>query len=93
MQIECDWKKRGCVVINPDGQVLPCCYLGNKVYRNEIKGVLDEYVEDKDKYNLTKHELKDILKGKWFTETLPKSWENYDDAHHICKRYCTINDK
>lgn len=103
--IECDWKKNGIVTVNPDGQVWPCCYLGNVTYMYDIKDendewdkdnnkknkhILKEYMETKDDYNIQKKPLKQILQTKWFKETLPNSWKNYDDALYKCKQYCTV---
>ena len=51
---------------------------------------MKEYMENKNEYNIFNKPLDQILKSKWFDETLPKSWENYDDAYYKCKRKCTI---
>ena len=49
-----------------------------------------EYMEHKDEYNIFKKPLDKILESKWFSDTLPNSWKNYDDAYYKCKRICTV---
>jgi|TARA_E500000318_G_scaffold51505_1_gene48190 hypothetical protein len=103
--ISCEWKNNEVVIVNPDGQVFPCCYLSNLAYKYDItkddrlyktenenknKHIMKEYMENKNEYNIFNKPLDQILKSKWFDETLPKSWENYDDAYYKCKRKCTI---
>ena len=53
---------------------------------------MKKYMDNKDDYNIYKNPLSKILKGKWFDETLPQSWENYDNAYYKCKKYCTVNE-
>ena len=36
--IECIWGKDNRFLVNPDGQVWPCCYLGNIGYTEKING-------------------------------------------------------
>ena len=35
-RINCKWMNEQRVVINPDGQVLPCCYFANMVYYSTV---------------------------------------------------------
>jgi hypothetical protein len=37
--IRCRWQETGRILVNPDGQVWPCCYLCNKSYKSEQLGV------------------------------------------------------
>ncbi len=30
--VSCEWLQTGRILVNPDGQVWPCCYLANAVY-------------------------------------------------------------
>jgi len=103
--ISCEWKNDELVIVNPDGQVFPCCYLSNMAYKfdntdieelykgkeSKNKHIMKKYMDNKDDYNIYKNPLSKILKGKWFDETLPQSWENYDNAYYKCKKYCTVN--
>ena len=41
--IECEWKNNNRVIVNPDGQVWPCCYLSNLAYKYDIND--DDYEE------------------------------------------------
>ena len=103
--IECEWKNNNRVIVNPDGQVWPCCYLSNLAYKYDIndddrlyktendgknKHIMREYMEHKDEYNIFKKPLDKILESKWFSDTLPNSWKNYDNAYYKCKRFCTV---
>lgn len=118
------------LLVNPDGQVLPCCYLSNyfaadknppvpkeeivdgKIKQQYINNNYDEvedqlyhielvnfevsseylykqYMERKDKLNIFKADLEDIVNNEWFTTILPLSWQ---DPHKIslpCERICT----
>ena len=40
--IECIWGKDNRFLVNPDGQVWPCCYLGNIGYTEKINGRFKE---------------------------------------------------
>lgn len=46
--IKCRWQEQGRILVNPDGQVWPCCYLCNKAYKSESLGVFgpNNQVED-----------------------------------------------
>ena len=96
-KIVCKWKKDDKALVNPDGQVWPCCYLCNNQYNTTKTDVYDhqvlkDYVINKDKYNLKNDTLKNILKSKWFTKDLPKSWENPNTAPDECQINCKVKD-
>ena len=38
VEVECRWTKDRRLLINPDGQVLPCCYLANTHYAHNAMG-------------------------------------------------------
>lgn len=53
--ISCEWLRTGRVLINPDGQVLPCCYLANAFYmtprltkENNPKDFISNQIGDRD---------------------------------------------
>jgi len=48
-----------------------------------------EYSGYKDELNIFKTPLSDIMRHKWFTETLPKSWEKEETSTHACKVWCS----
>lgn len=106
--INCKWMAEKRVVINPDGQVLPCCYFANMVYYSTVNNaqgielpaghkkqmahnVLRSYVDSAEQHNLFSNDMESILNSKWFTETLPESWET-DDPHHLCALMCGVID-
>jgi|MDTB01.3.fsa_nt_gb hypothetical protein len=105
-KIVCKWKKSGQVLVNPDGQVWPCCYLCNITYEytnsdktNILFGshrdnshIFKEYYDNKDDHNIKKRTLQQILDSKWYSKTLPESWKSQKTALKQCKQYCTVKD-
>lgn len=103
-QIVCRWAApRNEIVINPDGQVMPCCYHANahmrglimkgeqkELHRNEIYA--NGYNKDLKAHNVFHTPLSDILKSKWYTETLPNSIKG-DNPVHQCVRQCSTRFK
>jgi len=49
--ISCEWMNRKRIVINPDGQVIPCCYFANNIFVSKQFGYPDTY-EKPDEYPL-----------------------------------------
>lgn len=124
MNIECQWMKSKRLLINPDGQVLPCCYFANVIYMltkfsnddmkakpRDERGVEDqimdkglvaletnseplfqEYLKNKEKYNINNTDLEEIINSDWFVKDLPESWNNEKRVVRQCKKYCTKND-
>ena len=43
-KIVCQWLEDKKVVVNPDGQVYPCCYLSNPGYTAKIQEEVDGYI-------------------------------------------------
>ena len=98
--IECEWMRDRRLLVNPDGQVLPCCYFANSMYTfaqtNELHPLdrynmklLNDYYKEKDKYNIFNRSLDDIINEDWFTKALPKSWEKEETTCELCIRNCT----
>ena len=91
--ITCEWGSMNKIVINPDGNVIPCCYFaptmlpphppwGNKLLNLDI---IQKH--GKEEHNVFNKNLLDILKDSvWFNKELPESWQK--NPTHICKRYC-----
>ena len=50
--IKCKWQEEGRILVNPDGQVWPCCYLCNIAFMAEQKGGFGAFnkVEPSDKW-------------------------------------------
>ncbi len=85
--IQCEWLKDNRVLVNPDGQVWPCCYLGN-VGLDINHSVIREYENKKDELNLfTNNNLCDIIQHDWFSKTLPNSW-NSENPTKQCVKFC-----
>ena len=95
--INCEWGVRNKVVINPDGQVLPCCYFCNPHYyhKNDPKmrkrfiehPVMQEYQKHQKELNVFSANLMDIISHQWFQEILPDSW-NTPNPVSQCSKYC-----
>ena len=100
--IICRWLNDEKILVNPDGQVLPCCYLGNPAYLYEAtkhtdnpggrafaeNSVLKKYADNKEQYNLNHRTLKEILTSDWFNKDLPESWKSYTTMPHMCQLFC-----
>lgn len=92
--IKCKWQQNNKFVINPDGQVIPCCYLANILYNDPNQhGIMAEYIANKLQYNIFHRPVLDILQSDWFVETLPESWQSEDTTHSVCKRWCNVTNK
>ena len=100
--IICRWLNDEKILVNPDGQVLPCCYLGNPAYLYEnTKGTdypggktfdknptLKNNIDNKEEYNLNHKTLEENLTSDWFNKDLPESWESYETMPHMCQLFC-----
>ncbi len=96
--VTCKWLEKSKILVNPDGQVIPCCYLANTLYLNSIKPeqgrnwninpTLIKYKENKKRYNLNNHTLEEILTSDWFNIDLPESWESYETIPSACAVWC-----
>ncbi len=100
--IKCRWLMDEKILVNPDGQILPCCYLGNPAYLYEStkdtdkpggtsfneNPVLKKYTDNKKEYNLNHKTLEEILTSDWFNKDLPESWKSYETMPHVCQLFC-----
>ena len=100
--IICRWLNDEKILVNPDGQVFPCCYMANPAYLYEATKhtdnpggqafaknvVLKKYADNKEQYNLNHKTLKQILTSDWFNKDLPESWESYKTVPHMCQLFC-----
>ena len=93
--IHCRWANSNKVLINPDGQVVPCCYTGNAFYMNkklftdkkDEETVMIEYLDNPEPYNIFNHKLSDILKTPWFKDRLKQSFK--DKVSSVCSKNCS----
>lgn len=103
-EISCRWAKpRNEVLVNPDGQLLPCCYHGNNHYEKRIDKTketdmfrhtlyADDYNENLKKYNVLHTPLSEILSSEWYQKKLPESMTS-DNPIKQCLRQCTTRTK
>ena len=99
--VTCKWLKDETILVNPDGQVVPCCYLANPLYRNLLDSnqgrmwdkteVLKKYKNKKELYNLNHTPMNKILNSDWFNIDLPESWESYGTIPGQCLMFCDEN--
>ena len=98
------WLEMNKCLVNPDGQVIPCCYMANSLFTHltalksgneHIEMVqwnkdptLKKYIENKEDYNLNDNNIDDILSSDWFNKDLPESWDSYDTVPYVCKIWC-----
>lgn len=97
-KITCRWAApRNEVVVNSDGQVLPCCYHQNAYHWGLTSGRPNDllrsdtykyYLENKEEFNLFHSSISDILNHEWYTKTLPESMEQ-EQAIPNCERNCS----
>jgi len=95
-EINCRWKKSNRILINIDGQVLPCCYFVNTFYKNKFtitnKKFENHYViknyNEKENNIFYKPLLQIIKESEWFNQTLPNSWSS-DNPVEQCKKHCS----
>ena len=97
MKIVCEWGEKNKVVVNPDGQVLPCCFFSNPHFYNkqvpEVRKwfiehpVMQEYQKYEKELNVFNSNLIDILKHKWFQSTLQDSWSKTKPVYQ-CEKFC-----
>lgn len=107
-KILCRWLEKKRLVVNPDGQVHPCCYFGNyhymqthqnkdhfeKYWEEPAHRLFKNYHENKDELNINKKSMKEILSHDWFVNQLPNSWKEPETRNDICIRFCqTDKDK
>lgn len=71
--IKCRWQEQGRILVNPDGQVWPCCYLCNKAYKSENMGVYgpNNQVEDMSQEG-----------ENWYWEERDKAMLEYKKNYH-----------
>ena len=105
MKIKCEWGGKNKVLVNPDGQVYPCCYLSNTDYfftetENNKEGylypysglgskVMNEYQKHRNELNIKNNTMDQILNNEWWN-ILESSWQDSDVVDHRCIRYCGV---
>lgn len=106
--VSCRWAlPRNEVVINPDGQVLPCCFHANRFFylrtqtnkekyewemKERFNSYYDNYIDNLQSYNVFHTSLSKIMKSDFFTETLPKSIQG-DNPAKLCIKNCSNRTK
>jgi hypothetical protein len=85
MNIDCEWMRSERVLINPDGQVLPCCFLANVMYMSEQNGRPDNWTP-KEEYGV-EDQIGDIDRVAYITTTEKVLNEYYvnKDEYNIFK--------
>ncbi len=94
--ISCKWLNDNRVLVNPDGQVLPCCYFANTHFFNSITKIennlvthplIKHYNQYKKSHNVFHNNLLDIIKNDWFRKELPNSWKSNKPVPQ-CSKFC-----
>ena len=95
-KIVCQWRENNNrYMVNPDGQVFQCCFLKINFDDEDyfVKGKhawVDEYLDNKEKYNLKNRKMKEKVDDDLFAKKLPKTWVNIDTAPRPCQKYCKV---
>ena len=92
--IKCQWLKAQKIIVNPDGQVVPCCFFANKIFRSKLNPeiesgdvIIKSYIDQAKDLNAYNHSIQDIIQHDWFNE-LYDSWDDSDRVSRTCVRHC-----
>ncbi len=82
LKIKCEWKEKDTILVNPDGQVWPCCYLGNPNFLYEQ--LKDEELEVAEEVTLSR-QLENIERSvKWHPlNPVLKEYIDNKEEHNI----------
>lgn len=61
-KIKCQWAKDNKYLVNPDGQVFPCCYLANLYYYSMRLGLNSENLFSGHKAEMSQHLMVEYAK-------------------------------
>jgi MoaA/NifB/PqqE/SkfB family radical SAM enzyme len=95
--ITCRWSAQNRVYILSNGDLVPCCYHGNSYWKYLQTGKESEltrsphfkkYIKNREKYNIFKIPINDILKSDWYTNTLKNSFTS-DNPIPQCVKICS----
>jgi len=95
-KITCKWENDNRILVNPDGQVLPCCYFANTHFFNATTNatndlirhpIIQHYNQYKKSHNVFHNNLLDIIKNDWFRKELPDSWKSNKPVPQ-CSKFC-----
>lgn len=85
--IQCEVKPRKEIFISARGLILPCCYIGSVMYRNNNSwgNTIQDLIEDENKINAFKRPISEIIKDS-FIKSLPEKWKSCEPK--VCAEYC-----
>lgn len=90
--INCSWSKHNFIAINPDGQVVPCCFVSEilyneRLYKKHPDTIIQQY--PKDEQNVFKTPLRDMLSPDgWLNKKFAPTWS--DNPIRECTNFCTL---
>ena len=96
LDITCEWGVKNRVLVNPDGQVWPCCFFCNVGFKEKYTPdshfhkhpLIKEYEKYEKELNVFgTNNLNDIINHHWFKTLLPQSW-NTDNPVPQCAKHC-----
>tara|TARA_B100001248_G_C26996972_1_gene281624 strand:+ start:144 stop:470 length:327 start_codon:yes stop_codon:yes gene_type:complete len=106
INIKCQWLDMKKILVNPDGQVFPCCYLANKYYKiaqrkwkmefayNEDNDqIMYEYKKNEKDLNVKNKSMEEVLSHEWYTKDLPESWKSRETANNACINFCDFKNE
>lgn len=94
--VKCRWIQSKRIVVNPDGQVVPCCYFANRIYINKgfrftTEGdILDKYNKAASELNIFNNSIDKIVNHQWFDD-LYNSWNDSNTVSKICTKHCSVD--
>lgn len=98
--VKCSWAEDNIININPDGSVMPCCFIDTRYYEYKYKfgplanehhlfkhSTITEYIEED--HNVFKHSLIDIIdNSKYLNKTLPRDIK--EKPYSACIKNCSV---
>lgn len=96
MEIKCEWGGKNKILVNPDGQVFPCCFFCNTAFKEKFiekkssffnHPLMKKYTEYEKELNVFHNNLNNIIKHEWFSTLLPNSWNTKNPVMQ-CQKHC-----
>lgn len=90
--VTCKYVHEKEIFISSDLKLWPCCFLWDSYFKNK-ENIKDKFIDFKENWNcLNSKSIDEILKDKWYQETLELSWNLLHNMHiKRCILTCAYN--
>lgn len=84
LNVECEWMKTKRLLVNPDGQVLPCCFFANVIYMYDKLGTTEKIAEKRNQISDQIGDKTRITNDTATTDVLMNYYNNREkyNIHH-----------